>query len=98
VPAASPWLDQFAPAQWAPFVGPFGASTVYDPATGPGPGPAPTPPGHVMSPHANNTEIDTTLHWKLGGTIILALILIFALERMGFRFVSSANVSAGFGR
>jgi hypothetical protein len=47
---------------------------------------------------SNNTSFDTTLHWKLGGTIIFALLVIVVLERMGFRFVTGANVSAGFGR
>jgi len=35
------------------------------------------------------------LHWKLAGTIILALVTVFVLESLGFRFVVAGNV--GFG-
>jgi hypothetical protein len=37
----------------------------------------------------DNTQstFDTTLHVKLAGTVILALIGVFVLQAMGFRFV-----------
>jgi hypothetical protein len=50
-----------------------------------------------MNPVSNNTSMDTTLHLKLGATILIALAVIVVLEQMGFRFVSGVNVSAGFG-
>lgn len=50
-----------------------------------------------MNPQANNNSVDTTLHWKVSGTIVVALIIIFGLQAMGFRFVTSANVSLGRG-
>lgn len=46
----------------------------------------------------NNNGFDTTLHWKVSGAIILALIVIFGLQAAGFRFVVSANTTAGIGR
>lgn len=48
-----------------------------------------------MGAAANNTAVDTTLHWKVSGTIILALVIIFGLQAMGFRFVTSASVGIG---
>lgn len=57
-------------------------------------GPAPLASGGVQV-NANNNQVDTTLHWKLSGTIILALLVIFGVTAMGFRFVSSANLSLG---
>jgi hypothetical protein len=30
---------------------------------------------------------DSQLHWKLAGTIIGALVLVYALQALGFRFV-----------
>lgn len=40
----------------------------------------------------NDTSFDTTLHWKVAGTIIAALIVIFGLRALGFRFVVTAGV------
>jgi hypothetical protein len=82
VPASSPWLDQWAPAQHAPFIGDYGPTTSWNDG---------------MNAVSNNTSMDTTLHFKLAATILLALAAIIILERMGFRFVSGVNVSAGFG-
>lgn len=42
-----------------------------------------------------NNGVDTTLHWKLSGAIILALVVIFGLTAMKFRFVTSANIGLG---
>lgn len=39
---------------------------------------------------------DTTIAWKLAGTIVTALLFVFVLQRLGFRFV--ASVSTGVGR
>lgn len=80
MPAASPWLDTFAPAQWS-----LGA-----PATSGG--------GSVGVNATNQTGFDTTLHWKVGGAVILALLIIFGLQAMGFRFVVAANTSLGVGK
>lgn len=44
---------------------------------------------------SNNNTVDTTLHWKLSGTILLALLVIFGLTAMKFRFVTSANLGIG---
>lgn len=44
--------------------------------------------------NATDQTFDTTLHFKLAGTIILALVVVFALQQLGFRFV----VAAGAGR
>jgi hypothetical protein len=42
------------------------------------------------------SNVDTMLHWKIGGTVILALALVFILQQLGFRFVVAG--SAGMGR
>lgn len=47
---------------------------------------------------SNPSGFDTTLHWKVGGGVILALIIIFGFQAMGFRFVVAANTSVGVGR
>jgi hypothetical protein len=44
----------------------------------------------------NGTTFDNTLHYKLAGTIILALAIVFGLQFAGFRFVGAVNV--GFGK
>jgi len=80
VPAASPWIDTAAPAQWQ-----LGAQGQQAEQTA----------SQMMNAAANNTSVDTTLHWKVSGTIILALILIFGLQAMGFRFVTSASIGVG---
>ena len=51
-----------------------------------------------MNGTANNSAVDTTLHWKVSGTILVALVIIFGLQVMGFRFVTSANATIGVGR
>jgi hypothetical protein len=44
----------------------------------------------------NGTTYDGTLHYKLAGTIVLALLIVFGLQLAGFRFVGAVNV--GFGK
>jgi len=36
--------------------------------------------------------VDNTLHWKVAGTIIMALVTVFVLQALGFRFVVAAGV------
>jgi hypothetical protein len=43
-------------------------------------------------------NVDTTLHYKVAGTIILALLVVFVLQQSGFRFVVAASSTAGIGR
>jgi hypothetical protein len=72
---SSPWIDTWAPAQFV-----YGSSG--------GPGPVRSPDDGTVSVDMNNgTTFDTTLHVKLAGTVILALIGVFVLQAMGFRFV-----------
>ena len=54
--------------------------------------------GPAVNPQAQQSSFDTTLHWKVSGTIILALVVIFGLQFMGFRFVVAANTSFGIGK
>lgn len=89
MPATSPWLDTWAPPQW-----------FYHESTNTPPEPATSGQDsgvfqNLMSAASNSTGFDTTVHWKVGGTIILALVIIFGLQAMGFRFVTSANVALG---
>jgi len=44
----------------------------------------------------NGTSYDSTLEYKLAGTIILALLIVFGLQLAGFRFVGAVNI--GFGK
>lgn len=76
-------MDQWAPPQFI-----LGVSTDA---------PAQSQAQVAVNPQANNNSVDTTLHWKVSGTIVVALIIIFGLQAMGFRFVTSANVSLGRG-
>ena len=80
-----PWLDPLPPAQWI-----FGQSG--------GGGPQRTIFANTgntqMNGQASNQSYDSTLHYKLAGTIILALLTVFVLQQLGFRFV----VAAGVGR
>jgi ABC-type uncharacterized transport system permease subunit len=58
--------------------------------------------GDIQVPTVNSQSaaqnIDTTLHYKVAGTIILALVVVFVLQQTGFRFVVAASSSAGVGR
>lgn len=101
-------MDYSAPAQYAYFQqGPSGLAPALDPATGgQDSGALATFSGWLSglgfplatgsaAVNANNSQVDTTLHWKLSGTIILALVVIFGLTAMKFRFVTSANLGVG---
>ena len=48
-----------------------------------------------MNPQSNNHSVDTTLTWKMAGTIVIALVVIFGMKASGFRFVTSASVGIG---
>jgi hypothetical protein len=75
--AASPFIDAWAPAQY-----------VYGSSGGPGPIRSPDP-NAAQGLTMNNTQAtyDGTLHLKLAGTVLLALVGVFVLQAMGFRFV-----------
>jgi hypothetical protein len=57
--------------------------------------------GNIQAPlggivnQANNVE--QNLSKKLGATVILALLLVFVLQRLGFRYVIAGSVSTGVG-
>lgn len=74
-------IDNWAPAQY-----------VFGGTGGGGPDRSPEP----MNATASSQTFDPTLHWKIGGTVILALVTVFVLQMMGFRFVGAASV--GFGK
>jgi hypothetical protein len=75
VPAGSaPWIDSWAPAQY-----------VFGSAGAAGPLRSPDQQGPAMNSTAQT--YDSQLHWKLAGTIIGALVLVYALQALGFRFV-----------
>jgi hypothetical protein len=83
--APSPWLDGWAPQQFV-----FG--------TGGASGPqrdvfADTGNTQTGGGQVNGQQTyDQMLHWKLAGTIILALATVFVLQQLGFRFVVAAGV------
>lgn len=70
----SQWLDTGPPAQYV--FGQGGAA-----------GPQRSIFADTGSTQMNTTNYDTTLHWKLAGTIIGALLVVFVLQQLGFRFV-----------
>lgn len=74
--APHPILDTWAPAQYV-----FGSSG--------GGGPSRSPEAAMT---ATDQTYDTQLHWKLAGTIVLALVAVFVLQQLGFRFVVAAGV------
>lgn len=87
MPASSPWWDNYAPAQWTQGTvaqGDSYAATGYV--------------GGLIGMADQGTGFDTTLHLKLAGAIILALVVVFGLQMMGFRFVVAANSSVGIGK
>lgn len=92
MPANSPWIDTWAPPQW--IIG-SGANVPPNAAAGQASTTLQDLGGVVGVNTAGSNAVDTTLHWKVSGTIILALIIIFGIKAMGFRFVTSANASIG---
>lgn len=80
--APGSWLDTWAPAQYV-----FGSAG----ASGPVRSPDPTDGGGAVN---NQQTYDTTLHWKVAGTIIIALATVFVLQQLGFRFVVAAGVGS----
>jgi hypothetical protein len=88
--AAAPWIDLGPPAQYA-----SGGTGAPGPARSPDdiqlaglrlPNPAPM----LMQDQANTVGV----HYSVAGTIVLALVVVFVLQQLGFRFV----VAAGVGR
>lgn len=41
---------------------------------------------------AQGQQFDQMLHWKLAGTILLALATVFILQRLGFKFVVAGSI------
>lgn len=82
------WLEANAPPQWAPMQPVYGSSGATGPVQEPG-GAA------VNTSNSSQQTYDPTLTWKLAGTIVLALALVFVLQGLGFRFVGSASVGLG---
>jgi hypothetical protein len=83
--AASPILDTWAPAQY-----------VYGSSGGSGPmRSTDDDQGAAVNTTATDQTYDATITYKIAGTIILALVVIFVLQGSGFRFVGSAQVGVG---
>lgn len=76
--APSPFIDTWAPAQF-----------VYGSSGGAGPVRSPDAQVAISVNGSNSTQpvFDTQLNVKVAGTVILALIGVFVLQAMGFRFV-----------
>ena len=79
---ASPFLDTQAPAQYATGGGTGAPGTFQSILGGNAPG------------VSTATSYDPYLHYRLAGTIIGALILVYVLQQTGFRFVVAAGVGA----
>jgi hypothetical protein len=84
--ASSPILDTWAPAQY-----------VYGGSGGAGPARSPDDGGPAVNPSTSTDQMtyDGTITYKLAGTIVLALVVIFVLQGSGFRFVGAAQVGIG---
>ena len=78
---ASPFLDTQPPAQYAGGGG-TGAVGQFQSTLG----------GNVTVNGQSNANYDTNLGAKLAGTIALALIVVFVLQKTGFRFVVAAGI------
>jgi len=76
--APAPYIDTWAPAQWV-----FGSAGAAGPVRS---------PEQVLVNYGQTQNYDTTLHWKVAGTIIMALVTVFVLQALGFRFVVAAGV------
>lgn len=50
--------------------------------------------GSQVNTTSTQQTFDDTLHYKLAGTIVLALVTVFVLQQLGFRFVVAAGVGA----
>jgi hypothetical protein len=88
VPGGSaPFIDVWAPAQFV-----YGGSG--------GSGPVRSPDNPVVAAVASgggavnsgDSTFDPNLTYKIAGTIILSLVLIFVLQASGFRFVGAVGV------
>lgn len=47
---------------------------------------------NTTAPASQGADFDTMLHWKLAGTIVLALATVFILQKLGFKFVVAGSV------
>lgn len=76
-------LDTWAPAQYV-----AGTSGGFGPVRSPG-------DDQTVNSNSSAQTYDPTLTWKLAGTIVIALAVVFVLQASGFRFVGSASVGIG---
>jgi hypothetical protein len=79
-------MDTWAPPQFT-----FGTTGAGGPVRSPDTGA--TTGGAGMNNQGSSTW-DGILHYKIAGTIVLALVLVFALQALGFRFVVAAGVGS----
>lgn len=86
---AAPFLDTWAPAQYV-----YGTTGGQGPVRSPDVGPL-SGALAMNSGQTDQTTYDATLAYKLAGTIVLALVVIFVLQGSGFRFVGAASVGVG---
>ena len=84
---STPFIDTWAPAQYV-----YGSSGGQGPTRSPD---DPTAAVAAVNTSADSSTYDTNLAYKLAGTIVLALVVIFVLQGSGFRFVGSAQVGLG---
>lgn len=84
---SAPFLDTWAPAQYV-----YGSSGGAGPVRSPDSG---TGLAAAVNTNADSSTYDANLAYKLAGTIVLALVVIFVLQGSGFRFVGSAQVGIG---
>lgn len=45
----------------------------------------------------SNSAYDSGIAWRLAALVILSLLVVFIMQRIGFRFVTAGNVSVGVG-
>lgn len=77
---AFPAFDTWAPAQFV---------TAYQSNVGN------TQTGSAQVASNQSQTYDGTIAYKMAGTVISALVLVFILQRLGFRFVVSASTGVG---
>jgi L-aminopeptidase/D-esterase-like protein len=88
--AASPFIDQWAPAQYV-YGSSGGAGPVRSPDTGAYAAVNVDAGGYGMN---SDSTYDPQITWKIAGTIVLALVTVFVLQASGFRFVGAVGVGA----
>ena len=85
---SAPFIDTWAPAQYV-FGGSGGSGPVRSPDN---PFAAAVATGSQIVNTQDTSTYDTSITYKIAGTIILSLVLIFVLQASGFRFVGAVGV------